>query len=106
MSMVVVGSGGSANLSMSRDQLRSNFDSVQEQTEKNAVENNFLSATKNEKLMKALNDQRKIKPLPAIQGKIAPAFGEPGGGIQILPNMQERVNVEWLLKNNYIREVR
>ncbi|BEM34901.1 hypothetical protein SME06J_35930 [Serratia marcescens] len=47
-----------------------------------------------------------IKPLPAIQGKIAPAFGEPGGGIQILPNMQERVNVEWLLKNEYIREVR
>ncbi|EMB1124206.1 hemagglutinin repeat-containing protein, partial [Escherichia coli] len=47
-----------------------------------------------------------IKPLPAIQGKIAPAFGEPGGGIQILPNMQERVNVEWLLKNGYIREVR
>ncbi|EFH6608271.1 DUF4237 domain-containing protein, partial [Escherichia coli] len=44
-----------------------------------------------------------IKPLPAIQGKIAPAFGEPGGGIQILPNMQERVNVEWLLKNGYIR---
>ncbi|HDV3784044.1 TPA: hemagglutinin repeat-containing protein, partial [Escherichia coli] len=42
-----------------------------------------------------------IKPLPAIQGKIAPAFGEPGGGIQILPNMQERVNVEWLLKNGY-----
>ncbi|ELM5997052.1 contact-dependent inhibition effector tRNA nuclease [Escherichia coli] len=47
-----------------------------------------------------------IKPLPAIQGKIVPAFGEPGGGIQILPNMQERVNVEWLLKNGYIREVR
>ncbi|MCT4708599.1 glycohydrolase toxin TNT-related protein [Enterobacteriaceae bacterium H16N7] len=47
-----------------------------------------------------------IKPLPAIQGKIAPAFGEPGGGIQILPNMQDRVNVEWLLKNKYIREVR
>ncbi|MGS3451375.1 TNT domain-containing protein [Klebsiella electrica] len=47
-----------------------------------------------------------IKPLPAIQGRIAPAFGEPGGGIQILPNMQDRVNVEWLLKNEYIREVR
>ncbi len=46
-----------------------------------------------------------IKPLPVIQGKIAPAFGEAGGGIQILPNMQERVNVEWLLKNEYIREV-
>lgn len=46
-----------------------------------------------------------IKPMPAIQGKIAPAFGEPGGGVQILPNMQDRVNVEWLLKNGYIREV-
>lgn len=46
-----------------------------------------------------------IKPLPVMQGKIAPAFGEPGGGVQILPNMQERVNVEWLLKNEYIREV-
>ncbi|MFW0701140.1 hypothetical protein [Pantoea sp. R13S299] len=31
--------------------------------------------------------------------EIVPAFGEAGGGIQILPNMQERVNVEWLLKN-------
>ena len=46
-----------------------------------------------------------IKTLPVIQGKIAPAFGEAGGGIQILPNMQERVNVEWLLKNEYIRKV-
>ena len=44
--------------------------------------------------------------MPVIQGKIAPAFGEAAGGIQILPNMQERVNVEWLLKNEYIREVR
>lgn len=47
-----------------------------------------------------------IKPLPVMQGKITPAFDEPGGGVQILPNMQERVNVEWLLKNEYIREVR
>ncbi len=46
-----------------------------------------------------------IKPLPVMQGKIAPAFGEPGGGIQILPNMRERVNVDWLIKNEYIREV-
>ncbi|WP_420916244.1 TNT domain-containing protein [Pantoea vagans] len=46
-----------------------------------------------------------IKHSPVIQGKIAPAFGEAGGGIQFLPNMQERVNVEWLLKNEYIREV-
>lgn len=46
-----------------------------------------------------------IKPLPVMQGKIAPAFGEPGGGIQILPNMQERVNVQWLLDNKYIEKV-
>jgi len=47
-----------------------------------------------------------VKPLPAIQGKIAPAFGEPGGGLQILPNMQERVNVDWLVKNGYLREIK
>ncbi|MFJ5408401.1 TNT domain-containing protein [Pectobacterium punjabense] len=47
-----------------------------------------------------------IKPLPAIQGKIASAFGQPGGGIQILPNMQERVNVDWLVKNGYLREIK
>jgi hypothetical protein len=40
-----------------------------------------------------------------MQGKIAPAFGEPGGGIQILPNMQERVNVQWLLDNKYLEKV-
>ncbi|AAM87125.1 MULTISPECIES: hypothetical protein [Yersinia pseudotuberculosis complex] len=74
MSMVVVGSGGSANLSMSRDQLRSNFDSVQEQTEKNAVENNFLSATKNEKLMKALNDQKEDKTLACYTRKNCSRF--------------------------------
>ncbi len=34
-----------------------------------------------------------------------PAFDEPGGSVQILPNMQERVNVDWLIKNEYIREV-
>ncbi|WP_407823195.1 TNT domain-containing protein [Serratia nevei] len=47
-----------------------------------------------------------IRPLPAIQGKIAAAFGEPGGGVQILPNMQERVNVDWLVKNGYLREIK
>ncbi|WP_437216590.1 glycohydrolase toxin TNT-related protein [Pectobacterium sp. LFLA-215] len=47
-----------------------------------------------------------IKPLPAIQGKIASAFDQPGGGIQILPNMQERVNVDWLVKNGYLREIK
>jgi len=48
---------------------------------------------------------RKI-PLPAIQGKISPAFGEPGGGVQILTNMQERVNVDWLVKNEYLRVIK
>uniref|UniRef100_UPI00119F51FD glycohydrolase toxin TNT-related protein n=1 Tax=Yersinia bercovieri TaxID=634 RepID=UPI00119F51FD len=47
-----------------------------------------------------------IKPLPTIQGEIAPAFGQPGGGVQILPNMQERVNVDWLVKNGYLREIK
>jgi len=46
-----------------------------------------------------------LKPLPVIQGKIAPAFGEPGGGIQILPDMKNRVDVQWLLDNKYIRKV-
>jgi filamentous hemagglutinin len=46
-----------------------------------------------------------LKPLPVIQGKIAPAFGEPGGGIQILPDMKARVDVQWLLDNKYIRKV-
>ncbi|MDK4861425.1 glycohydrolase toxin TNT-related protein, partial [Serratia nevei] len=46
-----------------------------------------------------------LKPLPVIQGKIAPAFGEPGGGIQLLPDMKERVDVQWLLDNKYIRKV-
>ncbi|MFJ4143002.1 TNT domain-containing protein [Pseudomonas sp. NPDC089734] len=47
-----------------------------------------------------------LKPLPVIQGKIAPAFNEPGGGIQILPAFSERVNVQWLIDNHFIKEVR
>lgn len=47
-----------------------------------------------------------LKPLPVIQGKIAPAFNEPGGGIQILPALSERVNVQWLIDNHFIKEVR
>lgn len=47
-----------------------------------------------------------VKPLPVIQGEVAPAFGQPGGGIQILPNLPNRVNVEWLIFNGYIKEVR
>lgn len=47
-----------------------------------------------------------IKPLPVKQGEIAPAFGQPGGGIQILPNFDQRVNVQWLLDNQYLREIK
>ncbi|TPQ34681.1 TNT domain-containing protein [Cupriavidus pinatubonensis] len=48
-----------------------------------------------------------IKPLPSIQGTAAPAFGQPGGGTQILPNLPDRrANVEWLLNNGYLKEVK
>jgi filamentous hemagglutinin len=47
-----------------------------------------------------------IKPLPVIEGKIAPAFEQPGGGTQMLPNLSDRVNVEWLVREGYIREIR
>ena len=47
-----------------------------------------------------------IKPLPVIQGKISPAFGESGGGTQILPNLPDKVDVQWLLRNGYLREIK
>ena len=46
-----------------------------------------------------------IKPLPVLEGEIAPAFGQPGGGVQILPNVGTRVNVQWLIENEYLTEV-
>ena len=45
------------------------------------------------------------KPLPVLQGEIAPAFGEVGGGIQILPDFPQRVNIQWLLDNGYLKRV-
>lgn len=45
------------------------------------------------------------KPLPVSQGEIAPAFGEPGGGTQILPDFPQRVNIQWLLDNGYLKKV-
>ncbi|MEQ1322419.1 hemagglutinin repeat-containing protein [Acinetobacter soli] len=47
-----------------------------------------------------------IKPLPIVQGEIAPAFGQKGGGIQILPNVGQRVNVQWLIEKGYIKEIK
>ncbi|WP_372360505.1 TNT domain-containing protein [Xanthomonas axonopodis pv. poinsettiicola] len=46
-----------------------------------------------------------IKPLPIIRGEIAPAFGQPGGGTQILPRFKDRVNVDWLRLNGFLKEV-
>lgn len=45
-----------------------------------------------------------LKPLPVIQGEIAPAFGQPGGGVQILPSLSERYNVDRLVKEGYLRQ--
>ncbi|MFJ2990942.1 hemagglutinin repeat-containing protein [Collimonas sp. NPDC087041] len=47
-----------------------------------------------------------IKPLPVVQGEIAPAFGQQGGGTQILPNVGQRVNVQWLVDNGYIKPIK
>lgn len=47
-----------------------------------------------------------IKPMPVIQGKVAPAFDQPGGGMQILPSFPSRVNVQWLIDNGYLRQVK
>jgi filamentous hemagglutinin len=45
-----------------------------------------------------------IAPLPVKSGKIAPAFDQPGGGIQILPDFPTKVNVEWLI-DKYLKKV-
>ena len=47
-----------------------------------------------------------LKPFPVLEGEIAPAFGKPGGGTQILPNLPDRVNVQWLIDNAYLRELK
>ncbi|MDD2029994.1 TNT domain-containing protein [Pseudomonas sp. 39167] len=44
-----------------------------------------------------------LKPMPVVQGEIAPAFGQPGGGTQILPDLSERYNVDRLVKEGYLR---
>lgn len=51
------------------------------------------------------NQYKVTKPLPVLEGKIAPAFGKEGGGTQMLPNFEERVNVQWLLDEKYLDEI-
>lgn len=46
-----------------------------------------------------------IKPLPVLEGEIAPAFGKPDGDVQMLPNVGTRINVQWLLDDDYIVRV-
>ncbi|RUO80212.1 hypothetical protein CWI84_06145 [Idiomarina tyrosinivorans] len=45
-----------------------------------------------------------IKPLPVIEGEVAPAFGKSGGGKQILPNLRDRVDIDELIDNGYLKE--
>jgi filamentous hemagglutinin len=44
-----------------------------------------------------------VLPLPVKSGSIAPAFGQPGGGTQLLPDFPTRVNVEWLINEGYLK---
>jgi filamentous hemagglutinin len=44
-----------------------------------------------------------LKPLPVIQGDIAPAFDQPRGGTQILADLPERYNVDRLIKEGFLR---
>ncbi|WP_159917525.1 hemagglutinin repeat-containing protein [Pantoea sp. 18069] len=44
-----------------------------------------------------------IKPLPVIEGRVSPAFGQAGGGLQIIPDLGIEANINWLMKNKYIR---
>ena len=46
-----------------------------------------------------------LKPLPVLEGEIVSAFGKSGGGTQFLPNLPDRVNIEWLIQNDYLREL-
>ena len=47
-----------------------------------------------------------IKEFPSIEGEIAPAFGQKGGGIQVKPNFGERVKIKYLLDNHYLKEIK
>jgi hypothetical protein len=56
-------------------------------------------------MSKDLNQYEVIRPLPIISGKVAPAFGQKGGGTQykiINPKTGEPADVKWLLDNKYI----
>ncbi|MDP1540268.1 MAG: glycohydrolase toxin TNT-related protein, partial [Moraxellaceae bacterium] len=46
-----------------------------------------------------------LKPLPVLEGKIAPAYGSAGGGIQLLPNFTDIVNIDWLIRNGFLKEL-
>jgi Tuberculosis necrotizing toxin len=51
-----------------------------------------------------------VKPFDAHVGSIAPAFGQPGGGLQVLVEhgllgQPDKVGVQWLLDNGFLRDL-
>lgn len=51
-----------------------------------------------------------VKPFDAQVGYIAPAFGQPGGGLQVLIDngllgQADKIGVKWLLDNGYLRDL-
>nr|WP_240977217.1 TNT domain-containing protein [Knoellia sp. DB2414S] len=53
-----------------------------------------------------------LRQFPAEVGYIAPAMGQPGGGLQVFVNgslipegVGQRVNVQWLIDKGYLKEV-
>ena len=52
-------------------------------------------------LAKGYYQYRVVRPLPAHQGVVAPAFGEPGGGVQY--RLDE--SVQWYLEHGYLEKI-
>ncbi len=50
---------------------------------------------------------RVLKPFPVEAAKVAPAFGQPGGGWQfrVLPHNGTDIDVEWLVRHHYLQEI-
>ncbi|HXS61916.1 MAG TPA: TNT domain-containing protein [Streptosporangiaceae bacterium] len=58
-----------------------------------------------------VTDKWAVDPPPVVvtQAKVAPAFGQPGGGLQYsfdaAPGSGVNMNIQWLLRNGYLTEV-
>ncbi len=57
------------------------------------------------------HDYQVIKPFPALTGPIAPAFAQPGGGLQyelkgsLIPGAPEKLGVGWLVDHGYLNRL-